>query len=73
MPNVADNVRVKSATLGNLSAAWAPADFLSLTAYVRNVGDHCYITKTLFSRDFGVYQPYVNDPRTYGAVLTVNF
>jgi iron complex outermembrane receptor protein len=72
-PNVADNVHVKSATLGNLSATWAPADFVSLTAYVRNVGNHRYITKTLFSRDFGVYQPYVNDPRTYGAVLTVNF
>jgi iron complex outermembrane receptor protein len=72
-PDVASNVRVKSAVLANLSATLAPMENVSLTAYVRNVANRRYITKTLFSRDFGVYQPYVNDPRTYGAVLTVNF
>jgi hypothetical protein len=35
------------------------------------VADHQYITKTTYSS--GVYQPVLNDPRTYGAVLSVKF
>jgi len=55
--------------LGNLNATWAATTNISLTGYVRNVADHQYITKTTYGS--GVYQPVLNDPRTYGAVLNV--
>ncbi|WP_244410713.1 TonB-dependent receptor [Nitrospirillum viridazoti] len=71
VPNIESNVRIEAAVLGNLNATWAATENISLTGYVRNVGDHRYITKTIYSS--GVYQPYLNDPRTYGAVLSVNF
>jgi outer membrane receptor for ferrienterochelin and colicin len=57
--------------LGNLNATWAATKNISLTGYVRNVADHQYITKTTYGS--GVYQPVLNDPRTYGAMLNVNF
>jgi len=71
VPNIESNVRVASAVLGNLNATWAATRHISVTGYVRNVADHRYITKTTYSS--GVYQPVLNDPRTYGAVLNVTF
>jgi iron complex outermembrane receptor protein len=71
VPNIASNVRVKSAVLGNLNVTWAATRDISLTGYVRNVGDYRYITKTIYGS--GVYQPFLSDPRTYGATLTVKF
>jgi iron complex outermembrane receptor protein len=70
-PNIQSNVRIESAVLGNLNATWAATRNISLTGYVRNVADHQYITKTTYSS--GAYQPVLNDPRTYGAVLSVKF
>ncbi|WP_322964535.1 TonB-dependent receptor [Sphingomonas fuzhouensis] len=71
VPDIADNVRVKSAVLSNLNVTWAVTRSISLTAYIRNVTDHRYITKTIYGS--GVYQPSINDPRTFGGLLTVNF
>jgi iron complex outermembrane receptor protein len=71
VPDIASNVRIESAVLGNLNATWKATRTISLTGYVRNVANRRYITKTIYGS--GVYQPFLNDPRTYGAVLTVNF
>lgn len=73
IPDIAANMRVKSAVIANLNATWAATENISLTAYVRNVANHRYITKTIYGNGAPLYQPYLNDPRTYGAVLTVTF
>lgn len=71
VPYIEANVRIKSAVSVNLNATWKPTENISLTGYVRNLGNHRYITKTIFGS--GVYQPYLNDPRTYGVVMSVKF
>ena len=71
VPDIESNVRIGSGVLGNLNATWAATRHISLTGYVRNVADHQYIAKTTYAA--GVYQPVLNDPRTYGAVLNVIF
>jgi outer membrane receptor for ferrienterochelin and colicin len=62
---------IESAVLGNLNATWAATRNISLTGHVRNVADHQYIAKTTYTS--GVYRPVLIDPRTYGAMVNVNF
>lgn len=64
----------------NVNATWAPDDYsYSITAYVRNVTDEQYIVSTgAYGKDGVppsglVLQSQVNNPRTYGVVVNINF
>jgi outer membrane receptor protein involved in Fe transport len=61
--------------LGNLSATWLPNEHVSVSGYVRNVANRRYFTKITLDSSLPVYQyqPQLNDPRTFGVVLSVNF
>jgi iron complex outermembrane receptor protein len=64
---------VGSRTIGNLSAAWASNDGrYSVSAYVRNFTDKQYPAYTV-GGNLNALQVNWNDPRTYGAVLSVRF
>lgn len=64
---------VGSRTIGNLSAGWASAGGrYSISAYVRNFTDTLYTTHTVLGDPTSLGVSW-NDPRTYGAMLSVRF
>jgi outer membrane receptor protein involved in Fe transport len=68
-------VRVNSQVIGDINASWLFGDGkLSLTGYVRNVGDNRYkaglIITSIAAGGVGA-TPY--DPRTFGFVLSAKF
>jgi outer membrane receptor protein involved in Fe transport len=74
---------VKAAVVGNLNTTWsASGGRVSVTGYVRNVGDNRYFTNRTIttSGNFGAlprnqwtFDNTQYDPRTYGVVLNVRF
>jgi iron complex outermembrane receptor protein len=72
---LASNVNINSAVIGNLFATWMPNERVSISAYVRNLANLQYSTLITLDTSSGspAYQPQLNDPRTFGVVLNVNF
>ena len=69
-------IHVGAEWVGDLSATWASArERFSVTGYVRNVANNEYKSAAFVQRVLGLATdlatPY--DPRTYGAILSVNF
>jgi len=63
---------VDAQVVGDLSATWASAsDRFSVTGYVRNVDDKQFKVSAFAQTGSVTSSP--SDPRTYGAVLNVNF
>ncbi len=64
---------VGSRTIGNLSGAWSSdGGRYSVSAYVRNFTDAKYTTYTVLGDPTSLGVNW-NDPRTYGAMLSVRF
>lgn len=76
--------RMNADVIGNLSATWSsPEKRLSVTGYVRNIGDNRYFTTmsvdladvvgNTLPRDQWQFTQSLYDPRTYGALVRVKF
>ena len=71
--NYDDQVRIGDRLIGNAQVTWVSAngDF-SLSAYVRNITDEDYATRSFLGNINALDVNYV-DPRTFGVIASVNF